>query len=155
VLTITFVASEALAVVTVMPVAALTTLEIAGLRITPVPVDHVVPTFGFIVEDERSAVVFSSDTGATEAIWQQASLRSNLKAAFLEVSFPNDQAPLALISKHHTPASFALETHKLHSPVPFYAYHLKPRYVSQLVSELEALGMPNLNIASPGRTYSF
>src|SRR4051794_4012625 len=31
-------------------------VEIEGLKITPIPVDHVVPTLGFLIEDGRSAV---------------------------------------------------------------------------------------------------
>ena len=31
------------------------TIELEGLRITPIPVDHVVPTFGFLVEEEGMA----------------------------------------------------------------------------------------------------
>src|SRR5262249_42880274 len=45
-------------------------VAVAGLRFTPVEVNHAVPTFGFVIEDERSTVVFTSDTGPTEAIWE-------------------------------------------------------------------------------------
>src|SRR5579871_2430325 len=38
-------------------------VDLDGLRITPVAVDHVVPTLGFVVEDGSAAVVFPSDTG--------------------------------------------------------------------------------------------
>ena len=48
-------------------------IEVAGLKITPIPVDHVVPTLGFLVEDGRSAVVIASDTGPTDLLWRRAS----------------------------------------------------------------------------------
>jgi ribonuclease BN (tRNA processing enzyme) len=63
-------------------------VELEGLRITPVAVNHVVPTFGFLVEDDRSAVVIPTDTGPTDAIWQYANRSPNLKADFLEATFP-------------------------------------------------------------------
>ncbi len=130
-------------------------IDVGDLRVTPIPVDHVVPTFGFVVEDARSAVVFSADTGPTETLWREANARSNLKAIFLEVSFPDKLQALAQVSKHHTPASFALEVSKVKQPAPFYAYHLKPRYVSEVLQELEALNLPNVHAAEPGVTYEF
>jgi ribonuclease BN (tRNA processing enzyme) len=141
--------------VTVVPLTPLVTVEIAGLRVTPVPVDHLVPTLGFIVEDSQSTVVFSSDTGPTDAIWQLANAKTNLKAIFLEVSFPNAEQPLALLSKHHSSASFGQETQKIQHSVPFYAYHIKPRHVTRVISELQALGLPNVHVAKPGTTYTF
>src|SRR5262249_2817928 len=51
-----------------------------GLRLTPVAVNHVVPTVGVLVEDDTTAVLFPSDTGPTEAIWDVANAAANLKA---------------------------------------------------------------------------
>lgn len=45
-------------------------LRIEGLTITPVPVDHLVPTLGFLIEDDRSAVLIASDTGPTDLLWE-------------------------------------------------------------------------------------
>ena len=45
---------------------------VGDLHITPVPVDHAVPTFGYIVTDGKSTVVFGADSGPTERIWQLA-----------------------------------------------------------------------------------
>src|SRR5262249_13178810 len=61
-------------------------VEVAGLRITPVPVHHVVPTFGFVIEDESAAVVVSSDTGPTEELWVRANALAHLEAVILEAS---------------------------------------------------------------------
>ncbi|MFZ1615048.1 MAG: 3',5'-cyclic-nucleotide phosphodiesterase, partial [Holophaga sp.] len=46
--------------------------EVEGLRITPVPVNHLVPTVGYLVEDDHSAFVFTSDTAETDAIYDAA-----------------------------------------------------------------------------------
>lgn len=43
-----------------------------GLTITPVAVSHVVPTLGFLVEDDESAVLIASDTGPTDDLWRLA-----------------------------------------------------------------------------------
>jgi ribonuclease BN (tRNA processing enzyme) len=126
-----------------------------GLTITPVPVDHLVPTLGFIVEDATAAVAVSSDTGPTEEIWRRANALANLKAVFLEVAFPNAMADLAAKAKHHTPQSFGKEMSKLRLPVPVFAYHIKARFREQIVKELYELGLPNLMVAEADKPYLF
>jgi ribonuclease BN (tRNA processing enzyme) len=128
-------------------------VHLDGLTITPVPVDHVVPTFGFLVEDATTAVAISADTGPTEEIWRRADSLLNLKAVFLEVAFPNAMADLAAEAKHHTPRSFGEEIRKLRLPIPVFAYHIKARFREQVMKELHELGLPNLMIAQAGRPY--
>jgi cAMP phosphodiesterase len=130
-------------------------VECAGLRLTPVPVNHTVPTLGFLVEDATSAVVIPSDTGPTEAIWERANRADNLKAVFLEATYPNAQHELADLARHLTPALFAGEVRKLQRPVRYLAVHISPRWREQIVRELEALGIPSLEIGKLGSTYSF
>jgi cAMP phosphodiesterase len=131
------------------------TVEVDGLRVTPVAVDHAVPTMGFVVADQSAAVVFPSDTGPTDEIWKVANQQRHLKAVFLEVTFPDEMARLAEISKHHTPTTFARDVKKLERPVRIIAIHLKPASADHLVSELEALGLPNLELRRIGQEYHF
>jgi ribonuclease BN (tRNA processing enzyme) len=130
-------------------------IEVEGLHITPVPVNHVVPTNGFLIEDDRTAIVIASDTGPTEALWERVNRASNLKAVFLEVTFPNHLAWLADAAKHLTPALFAEEMRKVRASAQFLAVHIKARYRAQVVRELQALNIPRLEIAEPGRVYQF
>jgi ribonuclease BN (tRNA processing enzyme) len=130
-------------------------VEVEGLRLTPVEVNHVVPTVGYIVEDATSVVVFPSDTAPTDEIWRRANAFPNLKAVFLEATFPNNLAWLADVAKHLTPALFAAEVAKLHRPATIVAVHLKARFHQQVANELLALGLPNLVLAKSGSTYNF
>jgi ribonuclease BN (tRNA processing enzyme) len=125
------------------------------LTITPVPVDHVVPTLGFLVEDATTAVAILGDTGPTEEIWHLANALPNLKAVFLEATFPNAMAGLAAQAKHHTPRSFGEEMRKLRLPVPVFACHIKAPFREQVLKELHELGLPNLMIAEAERPYLF
>ncbi len=139
----------------VNPIADGQSVEIEGLRITPIAVNHVVPTLGFIIEDATSAVVIASDTAATTAIWQHADRTPNLKAVFLEATLPNEMAELANVTKHLTAAGFALEMRKLSRPATFFAVHLSARTRDQVIAELRAERLPNLAIAQFGTTYEF
>ena len=69
--------------VTLMSLSEGTPIEIAGVRITPVAVDHTVPTLGMVLESGSSSVVIVSDTGPTERIWEVANRVPNLKAVYL------------------------------------------------------------------------
>ena len=130
-------------------------VELAGLRITPVAVNHVVPTLGFILEDRASAVAIVSDTGPTEAIWEQASAAPDLKAVFLEATFPDSLAALAQQAKHLTPKLFAREVQKLERPAAIIAVHLKARYRKEVLAELDRLAIPGLEIGQFGKIYQF
>ncbi len=130
-------------------------VQMEGLTVTPVAVDHTVPTLGFIIEDANAAIVIASDTGPTDAIWEQANHTSKLKAVFLEAAFPNAMTELAGVSKHHTPASFVGDVRKLAGRPRILAVHLKARFWPQIEHELKQLGLSNLEVARPGQTYYF
>ena len=131
------------------------TVEAGGLRVTAVPVRHTVPTFGYIVEDGTSAFVFSADTAPTEEIWQRANRTPNLKLVFLEVTFPDELAWLADVAKHLTPSLFLAEARKLQQPVTVIAIHLHPRHRRQVIRELRALKLTNLQIGRFDWPYEF
>lgn len=130
-------------------------LEVDGLRIRSVLVDHVVPTSAFIVEDDQSAVIFVSDTGPTEEIWKVAAEVENLKAVFLEVTFPNELKWLAEVSKHLTPKMFEEETKKLDRPVRWFVVHMKARFQTKVMEELKALNVEGLELPHFGAPYTF
>jgi len=69
-------------------------LELDGVSFTPIPVDHLVPTHGFLLRQGRSAVLWSSDTGPTTRFWEVANQTPDLKALCIEVSFDNGELTL-------------------------------------------------------------
>ena len=120
------------------------TIEIEGVKITSVAVNHVVPTVGYIVSDGRTSIGFVSDTGPTDEIWQRLNKVPDLKAVFLEATFPNNMAWLADISKHLTPAMFGAELKKLNRAVRTVVVHMKARFQPQVMAEIRALSLPHV-----------
>lgn len=131
------------------------TVEAAGLAVIPVPVKHVVPTFGYVVSDATGAVIFGADSGPTERIWKIAHQTPNLRAVFLEACFPNSLVDLAKASLHLTVDMFAGEVAKIPAGVKVVAIHIKVRYRDEVIRELETLGLPNLEIGECERNYEF
>jgi ribonuclease BN (tRNA processing enzyme) len=113
------------------------------LEITPVPVDHIVPTTGFLLRQRGSSVLFTSDTGPTERVWQIANETEDLAALITECSFPNRLQAVADVSRHLTPATLAAELAKLEREVPVLIYHFKPPYVDELRDELSRTDLPH------------
>jgi ribonuclease BN (tRNA processing enzyme) len=130
-------------------------VRLEGLAITPVPVDHAVPTTGFLIQDAHCSVIFSADTGPTEEIWKVANGVPNLAAVFLEVTYPDALAWLAELSRHLTPAQFGAEARKVKRAVPFIAVHIHPRTREQVVRELLALDLPDVRVGQFGVPYQF
>ena len=62
--------------------------------------------------------------------------RKNIRAIFTEVSFPNELAPLAQKSYHHTPRSLELELSKMPQGVKVFLGHLKPAYQKKLLQQI-------------------
>jgi ribonuclease BN (tRNA processing enzyme) len=130
-------------------------VEVEGLRFTPIPTHHLVPTHGFLVERGSVAVLWSSDTGPTKRLWEIANSIPNLAAIFLETSFDNTMQRVADRAQHLTPHTMLAELSKLQHEVPIILHHLKPPCVDRIRLEVEALGRPDVSFIEQGRTYEF
>ncbi len=126
-------------------------IEIDGVRITPVPLDHPVPTFGMVLDADGLSVGIVSDTAPTRRIWEVLNTRPNLRAVYLEATFPNEMRDLARVSCHLTPELFGAELRKLRSQPAVVAVHLKARYHERVAAEIASLGLANVRIADPTR----
>ncbi|MFP6691935.1 MAG: 3',5'-cyclic-nucleotide phosphodiesterase [Pirellulales bacterium] len=128
-------------------------IEIGELTITPVPLSHVVPTMGFVLDDGDAAVAIVCDTCSTEEIWSVINTTEDLQAVFLEASFPGFMKWLADKSMHLTPEMLKSETKKLKKNVRIIAIHIKAAFRDAIIEELDELGLSNLEIGQADRVY--
>lgn len=126
-------------------------LTIRGYRVYAARVSHVVPAYGYLVEDKRgAALVYTGDSGPTEAIWKRMA-GHRVQALIVEVSFPNAQAPLARLSGHLTPALLRKEIAKMPViPEKIFICHPKPPYRRTIEKELAAIREAPLEILEDG-----
>jgi ribonuclease BN (tRNA processing enzyme) len=115
-------------------------LHVRGYTITPVRVDHVVPAYGYVVEDgAHNALVYTGDSGPTDRIWK-AMRHRRVRVLITEVSFPNELQHLALASGHMTPALFAREVEKMPIiPERIFITHVKPFYRHAIETQMAKL----------------
>jgi ribonuclease BN (tRNA processing enzyme) len=127
--------------------------RVGDLWVTPVPVNHTVPTSGFIVHDRTSAVIYSGDTGPTDALWKAAREIGGLRAIILECAFPNRMAALADIARHMTPELIRRELDKMPDDVPVMIFHVKPQFYDEIGEELGVVGGARITMLEQDRTY--
>ena len=139
-----------------VPIALDKPFQVAHLKVRAVAVNHIVPTVGLIVSDDKVSVAFSSDTAETAEFWDVVNVQPHLEALLIEASFPNEMSTLAEVSRHFTPASLERELKKLsHNGMDILAVHLKPSYRDRIIQQLSELNIPKLSVMEPGRTYSW
>ncbi len=117
-------------------------LPSGDLEITAIQVNHIVPTTGLVIRQGSSSIIFTSDTGPTERIWEVANETEDLAAIITECSFPNNLQAVADVSLHMTPASLGVELAKIHCAAPVFLYHFKPPYLDELRKELAEMDLP-------------
>jgi ribonuclease BN (tRNA processing enzyme) len=128
-------------------------VTIDGITFTPVPVHHVVPTFGFLIEQGGRSVLWSSDTGPTQRLWEIANRTNGLASVMVETSFDDSMQEVADVSLHLTPRTLATELVKLTRQVPLLLHHLKPTCVERIHQQVEAMGRPDVAFLEQGRVY--
>jgi ribonuclease BN (tRNA processing enzyme) len=129
--------------------------QVAGFWVRPVPVTHTVPTSGFVVDDGTSALVYSGDTGPTEALWKAAAEVRGLRAVILECAFPNRLGALAEVARHMTPELIRRELDKMPADVPVLIFHVKPQFYDEIGEELGAVSGARITMVEQDKTYAF
>ena len=130
--------------------------DVAGLQLLPIPVNHKVPSSGFLISDERTTIAFSSDTSVMDVFWDQVNKQERIDALLIECAFPDALSELADVSHHLTPSKLSGEISKFsHADVPIYAINMKPMYRETIAAELKRLDISDLEILEPGRVYEF
>jgi ribonuclease BN (tRNA processing enzyme) len=140
-----------------LPVISLETIDtgvdytVSGYRIRAIPVTHTVPAVGYRVCHGDTTLVYTGDTGPTEAIWQYV---SGIDALIVEVSFPNSMEPLALLTKHLTCSLLGVELEKIAGlPKRIFVTHPKPQFYDIIRREIECLGLKEIELLHDGAIF--
>lgn len=119
--------------------------------ITAVPVNHTVPTVGYLVQRDGVKLAYTGDTGPTEEFWRYA---SGVDALIVEVSFPNCMESMALMTRHLTSSLLLSELTKMDSlPRRILITHPKPQYYETIRQEIDSLGMQEILLLHDGNEF--
>jgi ribonuclease BN (tRNA processing enzyme) len=109
-----------------------------------------------VLSDGAGAIAISGDTGPTHAFWRAVNASGDLRALFVETSFPNRLQGLADASGHLTPRTLAGELAKLtRNGFPILLYHLKPAFAAELRRELASMKLDHVRVLARGDEFHF
>ena len=132
------------------------TFEVRHLSVTPIDVNHKVPSSGFVISDGKTTVAISGDTAEAGGFWDFTNGLQALDALFIECAFPNEHEELAKKSFHLTPRKLERELARFkNKTTAIFAINLKPAYYDSIIEELIALKLDRLEVMEPGRVYEF
>lgn len=103
--------------------------RIRDIRLTPLRVEHGIPTLGFCLHGERENFVYCVDMiDAPPRTWQYLKQLKRFRHMSMEVSFPNEMEALARVSNHLTPVMLKNLAEKLPADVNILYNHNKMPY---------------------------
>jgi phosphoribosyl 1,2-cyclic phosphodiesterase len=123
--------------------------------ITPLAVQHTVPTVGYVIDDGEIAVALLTDTAPVLPVFDRVADTPRLVAVFLECSFPRRMAELAKVTTHLTTEQFLDAAGQFPDHVRKYAVHIKPRFWDEVTAEVTATDVPNVRIGTPGMSVQY
>jgi len=136
------------------PISSRAPIQVGKYRIHAVKVNHTVPAYGYVIEEPSwGTLVYTGDTGPTEAIWKKTrNLR--VRKLIIEVSFPNEMKDLAIATGHLTPALLHDEIRKMPSlPEKIYIGHLKPFYRQAIEEQLARISDVKWEVLDDGKVF--
>jgi len=107
--------------------------------IEPMSTTHTVPSCGYIVRKNSSAVLITADTYKNPELCKTIEKYPEITALVLECSFPSSMDRLALESLHLTPALAEEEMACIKRELKLYFNHLKPSCVETIKDEISTL----------------
>jgi ribonuclease BN (tRNA processing enzyme) len=114
--------------------------DVGLYKVLPIPVNHTVPTVGYLIDDGKTAFAFTGDTYTTDPFWKVVRGQRRLRAIIVEASFPNYMEETAKTTGHLTPNLVAEELKKLNRrDVDVYVSHIKPLHREEVTMELRDL----------------
>ena len=120
-----------------------------------VPVSHVVPTYGYLLGDDRRLRRLLGrhrpDRGAVEGGAGARGPEGDLRRVLL----PERDAEIADVSKHLTPATLRRRCGSSRAGVPVNLYHMKPPTLPQLRADVAALGNGRVSLLADGDELTF
>lgn len=123
-------------------------VTVDGVTVTPFFLYPNCTDFGYLLTDGKSSLLYTSDIGADATLCINGQTPD---AMIIEVSFPNKNEELALRTRHLTPQLLEAMLRKLPAlPGTIFVSHLKTYFKEEIITQLEALALPNLTVLNDG-----
>ncbi len=122
--------------------------KIDDITIMPFPTNHTITSCGYVIKKGKEAIMFTSDTGPCEEIYNIINNDESIKTLITEVSFPSTYEELADVSLHLTPKLLQYELSQLNrTNLRILIMHIKPSFADIIIKELNEFKFLDYNIS--------
>ncbi|SNR72282.1 MBL fold metallo-hydrolase [Desulfurobacterium atlanticum] len=114
--------------------------------VIPTPANHTVKTNGYAIFRNGKGVMISGDTYRCDEMWRFLLAEKEIKAFFVDVSYPSERRELSSIALHYNSDELIkdIERFSAKEKLNIYAYHLKYPFADEIKVELEKSGIFSL-----------
>lgn len=129
---------------------------VGTVEIQSVPVNHVVPTVGYIMSEGDRHIAYSGDTSTNETLWEAVNALHRLDLLIVETAFPNSAELLSGLARHYCPAHLAADLKKLaHRHARVVLTHAKPGEEQRIYQEVvSAVPERTIELLSGGEVFT-
>ncbi|MDD2829468.1 MAG: MBL fold metallo-hydrolase [Sulfuricurvum sp.] len=115
---------------------------IDGITLTPFKTNHCSGSCGYMIENDGTGILFTSDTYKCPKIWELLNNHPHIHSLVIDVSFPSSYEKLAYDSKHLTPKLLSEELQtSVRNDFTVYVIHVKPLFETEIQNELDELAI--------------
>lgn len=104
-----------------------------------VPVNHAVPTIGYLVGGATGVCAFSGDTTVNDTLWRRLDALERLDVLIVEAAFANAEERLCRVARHYSPKLLAEDLTKLRHDPAIFLTHAKPGAEERILEECREL----------------
>lgn len=109
-----------------------------GKIIEMIPVNHIVPTVGYLVTCDTGVFAFSGDTTTNDTLWDKLNQQDRLDLLMIESAFSNKDEELSKMARHYCPSLLAEDLKKLKHNPQILISHNKPGEEDRIWAECNA-----------------
>ena len=114
-------------------------MRIGGVKLSPFPVVHTVPTLGFCLHGARETLPIMTDLRDVKpAVWKWLAQKRSVRRIIIETSFPDEMEDIAIASGHLTPAMLARKMAHLPPHWKLVCCHIKPHHYAKVCAQIRA-----------------
>lgn len=113
-------------------------MQVSGVRVSPFPIEHPVPTLGFCLHGKKETLPVMTDLWhAKPAVWKWLAKQKHIRRIVIETSFPDSMEDIAKNSGHLTPAVLKERLKLLPPHWKVLCCHVKPHFAAKVRAEVK------------------
>ncbi len=112
-------------------------LEINGLRVRVVPVQHSIPATGFVVSSKNTSIAFTGDCYQNDVFWLALNKLAPVDMLIVDNQYGESEKDISTLAQHYYPALLKKDLLKLNYKPPLFLTNVPPVDNHAIVYEIQ------------------